>query len=72
MTERDEQEIRSLAHEVAKRTKVPWLAVDVGQLESGEWRVIETGDPSCTGLATVAAHALVAALSHGLQMRAGC
>ena len=72
LTERDEQEIRNLAHEVAKRTKVPWLAVDVGQLESGEWRVIETGDPSCTGLATVAAHALVAALSHGLQMRAGC
>jgi hypothetical protein len=72
LTDRDEQEIRALAHEVARRTRVPWLAVDVGQLESGEWKVIETGDPSCTGLATVAPHALVVALAHGLLMRAGC
>lgn len=72
LTERDEREIRTLAHEVARRTRVPWLSVDVGQLESGEWRVIETGDPSCTSLATVQPHPLIAALAHGLQLRAGC
>ena len=72
LTERDEREIRALAHEVAKRTKVPWLAVDVGQLESGEWRVIETADPSCTGLASVDPRNLLAALASGLEQRAGC
>ena len=72
LTERDEREIRNLAHEVAKRTKVPWLAVDVGQLESGDWKVIETADPACSGLAAVNARDLVGALAHGLELRAGC
>jgi hypothetical protein len=72
LSERDESEIRALAHEVAKRTKVPWLAVDVGQLESGEWKVIETADPACSALTAVNARDLLDALTHGLQLRAGC
>lgn len=72
LIERDEREIRTLAHEVARRTKVPWLAVDVGQLESGEWKVIETGDPGSTGLANVDPRALLGSLAHGLLLRAGC
>ncbi len=71
-SERDDREMRALAHEVARRTRVPWLCVDVGQLETGEWRVIETGDPACSGLSTVNARALLAALAHGLEARAGC
>jgi ATP-grasp domain, R2K clade family 3 len=72
LTERDERELRALAHEVARRTRVPWLCVDVGQLETGEWRVIETGDPACSGLATINPHAFLGALAHGLELRAGC
>lgn len=72
LTERDEREIRALAHEVAKRTKVPWLAVDVGQLESGEWKVIETGDPACTELVAVNPRDLLGSLANGLEQRAGC
>lgn len=72
LTERDEREIRALAHEVAKRTKVPWLAVDVGQLESGDWRVIETADPACSELAAVNPRDLLGALANGLEQRAGC
>lgn len=72
LTERDERELRGLAHEVARRTRVPWLCVDVGQLATGEWRVIETGDPACSGLATVHPRALLGALAQGLEARAGC
>jgi ATP-grasp domain, R2K clade family 3 len=71
-SERDDREMRELAHEVARRTRVPWLCVDVGQLETGEWRVIETGDPACSGLATVSPRSLISALAHGLELRAGC
>lgn len=71
-TERDDREMRALAHEVASRTRVPWLCVDVAQLETGEWKVIETGDPACCGLATINAKGLLAALAHGLELRAGC
>ncbi|MFO0595453.1 MAG: ATP-grasp domain-containing protein [Myxococcaceae bacterium] len=71
-TEREDREMRALAHEVARRTRVPWLVVDVGQLESGEWKVIETGDPACSGLATVEPRGLIGAVAHGLELRAGC
>ena len=72
LTERDEREIRELAHEVARRTRVPWLAVDVGQLESGDWRVIETSDPACSELAAVNPRDLIGGLATGLLQRAGC
>ena len=72
LTERDEREIREVAHEVARRTRVPWLAVDVGQLESGEWKVIETSDPTCSELGAVDARDLIAGLALGLLQRAGC
>lgn len=72
LTDRDEQEIRALAHDVARRVKVPWLAVDVGQLESGEWKVIETGDPCTCGLGAVEPRALISAVAAGLEARAGC
>lgn len=68
-TEREERELRQLAHEVARRTRVPWLCVDLGQLENGEWRVIETGDPCCSGLATVEPRGLIGAVGHALELR---
>lgn len=69
---REHAEMQALAREVAIRTKVPWLCVDVGQLESGEWRVIETGDPASCALGGVSPTNLVAALASGLESRAGC
>ncbi|MFZ5442518.1 MAG: ATP-grasp domain-containing protein [Myxococcota bacterium] len=72
LSEHDEEQLRALAHEVARRIAVPWLCVDVGQLESGEWRVIETGDPSCSGLGTVNAKSLLGAVARSLELRSGC
>jgi hypothetical protein len=44
-------ELIALAQEAQARLDVPLLAVDVGQLASGPWRVIEVGDPQFSGLA---------------------
>lgn len=72
LSEREESEVRALAHEVARRTRVPWLAIDVGQLEGGEWKVIETADPASCALGSVDPRVLVAALAHSLEQRTGC
>lgn len=72
LTERDERELRALAHEAARRTRVPWLCVDAGQLESGDWRVLKTADPCCSELAAVNPRDLLGALANGLEQRAGC
>ncbi len=72
LTERDERELRALAHEAARRTRVPWLTADAGQLENGDWRLIETADPSCCELAAVNPRDLLGALANGLEQRAGC
>lgn len=72
LTERDERELRALAHDAARRSKVPWLLVDAGQLESGDWRVLETADPAGSELASVNPRDLLGALATGLEQRAGC
>lgn len=72
LTDRELREVHELAHQAAVRTKVPWLCVDVGQLEDGSWRIIETQDPCCSGLSSVSPALLVGALSRALEMRAGC
>ena len=46
----EEQAVRELAICAAKRLQVPYIAVDIGQLESGEWIVIEVGDAQFAGL----------------------
>lgn len=72
LTEREDREMRALAHEVAARTRVPWLCVDVGQLESGEWKLIETGDPASCRLGSIEPRHFLGSLAHGLELRAGC
>lgn len=72
LTERELREVHELAHEAAVRTKVPWLCVDVAQLEDGSWRIIETQDPCCSGLTSVSPSMLVGALGRAIEMRAGC
>lgn len=42
-----------LAVEASRRLDVPFLSVDVGQLESGEWIIIEVGDAQFSGLSQV-------------------
>lgn len=53
LNQSDKKEIERLGLEVANRIDVPYLAVDVGQLESGEWIVIEIGDASFAGFSKV-------------------
>jgi hypothetical protein len=49
----EEKTVRELAKEAARRLAVPFLAVDVGQLESGDWIVVEVGDGQFSGLSHV-------------------
>lgn len=72
LTERELREVHELAHEAAVRTRVPWLCVDVAQLDDGSWRIIETQDPCCSALTAVSPALLVGTLGRALEMRAGC
>jgi len=49
----EEQAICMLAIEAARRIGTPLIAVDIGQLESGDWIVIEVGDGQFSGLSQV-------------------
>lgn len=49
----EESAVRQLALEAAARTRVPYLAVDIGQIESGDWIVVEIGDGQFAGLSQV-------------------
>ena len=42
--------VRALAIEAAHRLQVPYVAIDIGQLENEEWIVIEAGDAQFAGL----------------------
>lgn len=42
-------QVLDLAREGARRVGVPLMTVDVGQLEDGSWKIIETGDPQFAG-----------------------
>jgi hypothetical protein len=39
--------------EAARRLGVPYLTVDIGQVENGQWIVIEVGDAQFAGLSQV-------------------
>lgn len=45
----EEQAVRALAAEAARRIGTPYLAVDVGQCDDGSWTVIEVGDAQFAG-----------------------
>lgn len=44
------QAVRALAFEAARRLQVPYIAVDIRQLENEKWIVIEVGDAQFAGL----------------------
>jgi hypothetical protein len=45
--------IQDLAIEAAHRLKAPYIAIDIGQVETGEWIVIETGDAQFSGISQI-------------------
>jgi hypothetical protein len=45
----EEEAVAALAREAARRVGAPLMTVDVGQLEDGSWKVVETGDPQFAG-----------------------
>lgn len=53
LTPAEDVTIRSLAVQAAERVGTPFVAVDLGQLENGEWIVIEVSDGQFTGLSHV-------------------
>lgn len=53
LTTEDERALLDVARAAARRLRVPLLIVDVGQLDSGEWIVIEAGDAQFAGLSRV-------------------
>lgn len=53
LTEDEEQQVRVLATEAARRLAVPYVAIDIGQVESGEWIVIESGDAQFSGFSQI-------------------
>jgi ATP-grasp domain, R2K clade family 3 len=53
LTPADEQAVLGLAQEAARRLRVPFLIVDIAQVESGAWLVVEVGDAQCAGLSQV-------------------
>jgi ATP-grasp domain, R2K clade family 3 len=53
LTESDKTAIQRLALEAAKRVNVLYMMADVGQLESGDWTIIEVGDAQFAGLSHV-------------------
>ena len=58
LTADENRAVRWLALEAARRLQVPYLAVDIGQLQSGEWIVSEVGDAQFAGLSCNAPLAL--------------
>jgi hypothetical protein len=46
----EERTVLDLSKEAARRIGTPFIAVDIGQTEDGEWIVIETGDAQFSGV----------------------
>ncbi len=51
----EETQVLQLAVLASERLGVPYIAIDIGQLESGEWIVIETADAQFAGLSHIPA-----------------
>jgi len=49
LEDHETEEVFALVEDVASRFEAPFVSIDAGQLESGKWIVIETGDPQFSG-----------------------
>jgi hypothetical protein len=54
LTREEEAAIKALSIEAARRVGTPFIAVDIGQLETGNWIVIEVSDGQFAGLSHIA------------------
>jgi len=63
LTACEERAVLALATEAAERVGTPYIAVDIGQQENGEWIVIETGDAQFSGVSQTPLLALWSRLS---------
>jgi hypothetical protein len=55
LTPGESSEVQALAVEAARRLPARYVAIDIGQKESGEWTVIESGDAQFAGLSQMPA-----------------
>jgi hypothetical protein len=55
LTKLEENQVLNLAILASQRLRVPYVAIDIGQLETGEWIVIETADAQFAGLSQIPA-----------------
>ncbi len=69
LTPAEEVTVRSMAEEAASRVGTPYIAVDIGQAEAGEWIVIETGDAQFSGLSRMSALLLWRRVSDQVSQR---
>ncbi|RYF50227.1 MAG: DUF4343 domain-containing protein [Cytophagaceae bacterium] len=54
LSDAEKRTVEEMAKNAARKLPVRFVAVDIGQLENGEWTVIETGDPQFSGLSQIA------------------
>nr|WP_276604716.1 ATP-grasp domain-containing protein [Nannocystis sp. RBIL2] len=67
----EEAEVLALARHAAARLDAPLLSLDIAQLESGAWIVIEPGDPQFSGLSFIAPRPLWRRLAERLSLETG-
>lgn len=63
----EEAAVLALARRAAARLDAPLLSLDIAQLETGEWTVIEPGDPQFSGLSFIAPRPLWRRLAERLS-----
>ncbi len=63
----EEAAMLGVARAAAGRLRTPLVAVDVGQLEGGQWVVIEVGDPQFSGLSFIEPRGLWKAIAARLS-----
>ena len=67
----EEADLLALARRAAARLDAPLLSLDIAQLESGAWIVIEPGDPQFSGLSFIAPRPLWRRLADRLSLETG-
>lgn len=55
LSQKERRVVEALATEAGRRLDVPYVAVDIGQAQNGEWIVIESGDPQFCGFSQISA-----------------
>lgn len=53
LSSQEEKEVLELALLASQRLNIPYVAVDIGQLETGEWIVIEVSDAQFAGISHI-------------------